>query len=489
MFDRPGSEESLSGFGVPERFVDPLVCVPFAELTAAAGLLPAHTSVWGAWAAFALFSLFTVVIAFNLQRGNEVDCHCFGSLHSGTIGWPTLARNIALVALSVFLISQSRLSAELSLVHWLDGLTTGEHIIFWVELGAFAAAGVVIHFTLDLQKRLGALTDKLDKLSKNKTENKKKEEEAAAPSKRPDVFSPARGLPIGAPAPDFSLRSLDEEELTLGSLLAGGSSALLMFVDPGCPPCDALLPSLEEWDRNHSDKIKIALISSGTSEDDAYAFASSQIRHVVDNGSSVHKAYAANWTPSAVLVSPQGMVSSRLANGSEAVEQLVRHAVGNDKRPWLGMKVDTGKSSARVPASPGPKFGDPAPQFSLRDIDGKRVRLSDFLGKKVLLLFWSAGCSFCSGMADDIRNFEQSAPEKAPQLLLIARGSARANKRLGFQSPILIVRNSGIAEQFGVFGTPSGIMVDENGSIASSVETVASNVMALLGVPAINSTT
>ena len=40
--------------------------------------------------------------------------------------------------------------------------------------------------------------------------------------------------------------------------------------------------------------------------------------------------------------------------------------------------------------------GDPAPDFTLQDLDGKEVTLSSFKGKKVVMLdFWATWCNIC----------------------------------------------------------------------------------------------
>ena len=53
------------------------------------------------------------------------------------------------------------------------------------------------------------------------------------------------------------------------------------------------------------------------------------------------------------------------------------------------------KHAARTGFRSGPKPGDRAPDFELRSLDGKKIRLSDFEGKKnVVLTFGSATCPF-----------------------------------------------------------------------------------------------
>jgi methylamine dehydrogenase accessory protein MauD len=51
-----------------------------------------------------------------------------------------------------------------------------------------------------------------------------------------------RGLKIGAKAPDFTLPDLQGREVSLHDF--AGRSVLLVFMQPGCAPCDAMVPTL-----------------------------------------------------------------------------------------------------------------------------------------------------------------------------------------------------------------------------------------------------
>ena len=55
---------------------------------------------------------------------------------------------------------------------------------------------------------------------------------------------------------------------------------------------------------------------------------------------------------------------------------------------------------AIVTATP-PEIGKPAPDFTLHDIDGKMVKLSDFKGKIVVLEWINEGCPFVKGHYND----------------------------------------------------------------------------------------
>ena len=53
--------------------------------------------------------------------------------------------------------------------------------------------------------------------------------------------------------------------------------------------------------------------------------------------------------------------------------------------------------------------GTVAPSFTLKDIDGKSVSLSDFLGKQVVLHFWASWCPDCREEMPEIKAAQAAA--------------------------------------------------------------------------------
>jgi thiol-disulfide isomerase/thioredoxin len=53
-----------------------------------------------------------------------------------------------------------------------------------------------------------------------------------------------------------------------GSLRPSGKPTLLVFTDPNCGPCQALLPEVGRWQRELTEELTISLISQGEPEQD-----------------------------------------------------------------------------------------------------------------------------------------------------------------------------------------------------------------------------
>jgi peroxiredoxin len=70
------------------------------------------------------------------------------------------------------------------------------------------------------------------------------------------------------------------------------------------------------------------------------------------------------------------------------------------------------KAVGRAAAEILPKEGDPAPDFELKDADGKSVKLSDYKGKVVLLNFWATWCGPCKFEIPWFIDFERAYRDK-----------------------------------------------------------------------------
>src|SRR5207253_643357 len=74
-------------------------------------------------------------------------------------------------------------------------------------------------------------------------------------------------LAIGSTAPPFELPLLSGQKACLAGLRELGKLVLLIFSEPRCKPCKALLPDIARWNRDYASKLTIALITRGSAAD------------------------------------------------------------------------------------------------------------------------------------------------------------------------------------------------------------------------------
>src|SRR5215211_5299669 len=240
LADREGSRQAIVDFGAPSAIAAPLgLLLPLAELVVAATLLPASTAWWGALGALTLLSVFVVGISINLAHGRKPDCHCFGQLHSALAGWKTLARNGALAAVAGFVLWGSyEGGAGPSALAWLGALSASQLVGLLGGVLVLALLAGQWVFLVHLLRQNGRLLVRLEGLEESVAAGGS----AVAPSQNGTPVNQAEGLPVGSAAPQFSLSGLHGETLTLEALRSSGKTVMMLFTEPGCGPCNAMLP-------------------------------------------------------------------------------------------------------------------------------------------------------------------------------------------------------------------------------------------------------
>jgi peroxiredoxin len=296
----------------------------------------------------------------------------------------------------------------------------------------------------------------------------------------------AVGLPVGASAPAFGLQDPQGEEVTLDSLLALGKPVVLLFTDPACGPCAELLPEIAYWQREYADELTISLISRGTADENLAESSEHGLTGVLlQEDREVFESYRAYGTPSAVLVRPDGTIGSTLVGGEEAIEHLVAQAA--EVPTWVPLlpgtpatteAADHGKAHPAAPRTR--KVGEPAPFVELPDLAGNTVKLEQFRGKEILVLFWNLGCGFCQQMLPDLQEWEENSPEGVPELLVVSTGTKEANEEMRLGSPVVLDQGFSAGRAFGAVGTPSAVLIDAEGRVASEVAAGAPAVLELL---------
>src|SRR5215213_4879252 len=464
LSDLKGSRQAIIDFGVPSAIAAPLgLVLPLAELAIAATLLSASTAWWGALGALTLLSVFVVGISMNLARGRKPECHCFGQVHSAPAGWKTLARNGVLAAVAGFVLWEGYGGgAGPSALAWLGALSAAQLVGLLGGVLVLALLAGQWWFLVHLLRQNGRLLVRLEGLEESVAAGGS----AVAPSQNGTPVNQAEGLPVGSAAPQFSLSGLHGETLTLDALRSSGKPVMMLFTDPGCGPCTALLPEVGSWQEEHAKKLALALISRGEVEENKTKAQEHGLSNVLlQENWEVSEAYEVRGTPSAVLISRDGEIASPVAGGAEGIRGLLSYAVG--ERPQLPMQPhqhqtegqpcpNCGKVHAGAPTMPAARqIGEPAPEVKLADLEGTTVELKDFRGQQTLVLFWNPGCGFCQQMLPEIKQWEENRPEGAPKLLFVSAGTEEANRDMKLSSKVVLDQQFAAGRAFGASGTPS----------------------------------
>jgi hypothetical protein len=318
LADRRGSRAAMVGLGLTPSIATAFaLALPLIELTAAVALFPAGTATLGAWGALILLGVFTIGIVSIMIRGVEADCHCFGQLHSARVGWRTLGRNLFLVTLAAFVAIGQRASGSPGYVNWFGGFGVVEWLVLSFALFSVSLLAVGTWFGLQLMRQHGRILLRLDAL----------EQELSARGfigARSVMTSTVRALPVGSPAPAFVASNLNGGSSSLRELLAPGLPLLLLFVRPNCVPCVSLIPEIARWQSSLGALLSFGVISQGSVEENRLKFAEAGLQHVlVQQKADISDAFAADMTPSAVLITQDGIVASSVAEGAASIRRLV----------------------------------------------------------------------------------------------------------------------------------------------------------------------
>ncbi len=129
---------------------------------------------------------------------------------------------------------------------------------------------------------------------------------------REEVAHPTEGLPIGSPAPDFSLPDVNGKDVSLKNLTAQGKPVLFFFVSPTCNPCAGMLPEIETWQNELKEKLNFVFISSGNARENLDKLAGETLKQILlQKDRETILDFGAQWTPTAILVNADGTIASR----------------------------------------------------------------------------------------------------------------------------------------------------------------------------------
>jgi len=140
---------------------------------------------------------------------------------------------------------------------------------------------------------------------------------------------------------------------------------------------------------------------------------------------------------------------------------------------FLFVCVSCASSQSNVsPKSTATIVKDKAKDFTLKDLDGNSVSLSNLKGKKVFMNFWATWCQPCVQELPDIESIYQ---ENIPDLVIVSINLEQndtvvkkfmVDKKYNFK--VLLDSNGDCSSRYGVNAIPHSFFIDRDGNIVSS---------------------
>jgi peroxiredoxin len=144
----------------------------------------------------------------------------------------------------------------------------------------------------------------------------------------------------------------------------------------------------------------------------------------------------------------------------------------------IGLLLVNSVGALQLDLSPGSssiepaRIGQPLSNFSLQDLHGETVHLSDYSGQVILINAWAIWCPPCVAEMPDLQAFYQTHRTENFTILGINAGdppskAAAFVSQQGITFPILFDPNVELLTRLGVDSFPTSILIDRDGIVRS----------------------
>jgi peroxiredoxin len=153
-----------------------------------------------------------------------------------------------------------------------------------------------------------------------------------------------------------------------------------------------------------------------------------------------------------------------------------KNNINNASKAYTNTNV-TAKANDNGTIEEGLQIGNLAPDFELTTLDGKKVKLSDYRGKKVVLNFWATWCPPCKAEIPDLEKFYSDFKDRDIVILGVDLTQSEKSQEsvsmfagnYGITYPILLDKEGTANETYQVSAIPTSYIIDTKGVIVNKV--------------------
>lgn len=153
-------------------------------------------------------------------------------------------------------------------------------------------------------------------------------------------------------------------------------------------------------------------------------------------------------------------------------EEIIKEQYDESDEELVETEEEEFKQEASEEMEPKIAKGKEAPDFTLLNLDGEEVSLSDFRGKYVLINFWGTWCQWCEQEMPDL----QKVYDENEDLVVLAVNVMEEKsdvegyiKEHGYSFPVLLDADGNVALTYLVSGYPTSYFVDRDGILLGGV--------------------
>ena len=122
-----------------------------------------------------------------------------------------------------------------------------------------------------------------------------------------------------------------------------------------------------------------------------------------------------------------------------------------------------------------PTAGMPASDFTLTDLNGHQQSLSQQRGKIVLVNFWATWCKPCTTEMPAMQTVYDKLRDHGFVVLAVneledTQKVVEHIREYGHTFPVLMDRDNRVANQYGVYGLPVSVFIDEAGVVRAYIK-------------------
>jgi peroxiredoxin len=131
------------------------------------------------------------------------------------------------------------------------------------------------------------------------------------------------------------------------------------------------------------------------------------------------------------------------------------------------LSTEAVESTEEIAVNYSRQLGVPAPDFTLKNVDGEFVSLSDYLGTPVMINFWTTWCLSCT---TEMPLIDEYAKVYADELVVLAVNAGEQKEDVrdfieaeDFHMVFLMDPSNSVEAKYFVYGYPASIFIDDEG--------------------------